>query len=389
MHRRRIILFLLVTAVMFPVFAAQADGDPVRAAMTISADRFSGPAEITVKVSVTNHGRLPLPEPVTLYDPDGIQVEDFGRPILGPGETVTWTGTWTVTQRQIDAGAVIWYVRYAFYPENGEVQAKVVGLQRSIGMAETVASSTPSPDPAAEYEAMRAAYGELPGCVITTAEEFERILPLYEGLAREAANNPQLSPWVCDVTDLVGGERPVSFTISAGSAEGVELLHPVVFMGGLVGWVEEVREHDATVRTILAPGSEIPAGARVNRDAVETTVRTETDGDGAAVLVTDILPEDCEIRTGWVFGTSGDFPVLGIPIGTVTGSERDPQGNGLRFILKPVAYLRRLSYVIVLRYHPGDSPTPSPSPAPTPSMRDGTDDRTTYIFIIPTPEPGE
>ncbi len=390
MKRLWTLLFALA-ALLAPVLCAQAEGDPVTAYMSISENRFDGPAEITVTVSVTNNGQAALPQPVSILDPDGEAVEGLGEPILGPGESVIWVGTWTVTRAQIDKGRILWFVRYAYTLEDGGIRFKTLGLARHIygGAAESAPTPAPAPSPEpaaeyeAEYEAMKAAYGDLPGCVITTTEEFERILPIYEILARETAINPNLRPWVCEVTELIGGDRPASFTINAGSAEGVEPLHPVTFMGGLVGWVEEVREHESTVRTILYPGSEIPS--LVNRGP-ETTVRTETGGDGAAVLVTGILPEDCGVEAGQRLMTWGGPFVDGIPIGTVTGSERDPQGAGLHFTLEPEADLSHLAYVIVLRHHPGENRTPTPAPTAT-APEDG-EGWATYTLITPAPEAG-
>ena len=505
--KRTRIFCLIVIAAALACLAALADGGPLSAYLTISANRFDGPAEITVTVSVTNNGSQTLPLPVIL-DPDREPVADFGDPILGPGMTHVWIGTWTVTQEQIEAGEIIWYVRYVYTPDGGETQTVTLGLKRhiygaagsaptpaptstpavwrdpllvlsnegggewrlslpwepeiltaelvhepveggpvpgeecyelivtpqepgfetlilalwqdgrvvrwldleimvdddlvaSIGLMElhpgadwpygepekgAAGSVTPSPELVAAYEAAKAAFGELPGCVITTVEEYERILPIYEVLAQETAANAHLNPRICEVTGLDDDERPSSFTINAGSAEGVEPLQPVTFMGGLVGWVEEVREHESTVRTILAPGSEIPAVVYGGTHP-ETTVRTETGGDGAALLVTGVLPEDCGVEAGQRLVTFNGPSVNGIPIGTVTGSERDPQGGGLRFTLELEADLSHLMYVIVLRYHPWENP--SPTPAPTVNASDGADGWATFIVITPTPEAGE
>ena len=127
------VLALMALALCAPVLAAAADDDvPVSVAMDLSNNRFTGPEEITVTVKVTNITEDSMPGPVTLYYPDGSMVQDFGSPILAAGQTQTWTGTWTVTESQLELGRLTFALRWYVYDENGELKPDGKYYSKSI-----------------------------------------------------------------------------------------------------------------------------------------------------------------------------------------------------------------------------------------------------------------
>ena len=83
--------------------------------MELSPTKLSGPQTITVAITVTNVGDGDLPGPVTLYYPDGNKISDFGSPTLTVGASRKWKGEWKVTQEQLEAGKVVFSVKYSAY----------------------------------------------------------------------------------------------------------------------------------------------------------------------------------------------------------------------------------------------------------------------------------
>lgn len=78
----------------------------------LAETELSNPKEVEVTLTVRNLADEDRPGPLTLYYPDGTQITDFGAPILKANEQLEWTGTWFVTQEQINAGKVQFGVRY-------------------------------------------------------------------------------------------------------------------------------------------------------------------------------------------------------------------------------------------------------------------------------------
>ena len=125
MIRKRLLLALVLgfALVLLCASAAFAD-DPMKVSMELSTNKFSAPKSIKVSITVTNVGDVDMPGPVKLYYPSGKQVEEFGSPTLAVGASKNWSGDWTVTQKELEAGKITFKIRYAVYSdevdENGE-----------------------------------------------------------------------------------------------------------------------------------------------------------------------------------------------------------------------------------------------------------------------------
>lgn len=124
--KQRILIFLTLAALLvMGVFSvAMAAEDPIALNMDLSATRFSGPAEVTVTIRVTNTSDADMPGPLALYYPDGTYIEEFGMPVLAAGQSKTWTGTWMVTEKQIQEGRVVFAVRYTILGADGQKTVK-------------------------------------------------------------------------------------------------------------------------------------------------------------------------------------------------------------------------------------------------------------------------
>lgn len=134
MKRKHLVPALVLALLLALVCAvsAQAAEDPLKVSMALSNNTFSGPAEITVSISVTNVGESDMPGPVTLYYPSGKQVEEFGSPVLTVGTPKSWTGTWKVTQQELEAGRITFKLKYSLYNDAGELVNKTKNFSKKI-----------------------------------------------------------------------------------------------------------------------------------------------------------------------------------------------------------------------------------------------------------------
>ncbi|MGN1020300.1 MAG: hypothetical protein ACI4O7_07980, partial [Aristaeellaceae bacterium] len=84
MMKKRLILCLaaVLALTLGVIVSAQATEDNLKVSMELSETTFTGPKEVTVTIQVTNSGETDMPGPVTLYYPNGKQVEEFGSPTL-------------------------------------------------------------------------------------------------------------------------------------------------------------------------------------------------------------------------------------------------------------------------------------------------------------------
>ena len=118
MIRKRLLLALVlgIALVLLCASAALAD-DPMKVSMELSTNKFNAPKSIKVSITVTNVGDVDMPGPVTLYYPSGKKVEEFGSPTLAVGASKNWSGDWTVTQKELEAGKITFKIKYAVYSD--------------------------------------------------------------------------------------------------------------------------------------------------------------------------------------------------------------------------------------------------------------------------------
>ena len=118
MIRKRLLLALVlgIALVLLCISAALAD-DPMKVSMELSTNKFTEPKTIKVSITVTNVGDVDMPGPVKLYYPSGKQVQEFGSPTLAVGASKNWSGDWTVTQNELEAGKITFKIRYSVYSD--------------------------------------------------------------------------------------------------------------------------------------------------------------------------------------------------------------------------------------------------------------------------------
>jgi rod shape-determining protein MreC len=140
--------------------------------------------------------------------------------------------------------------------------------------------------------------------------------------------------------------------IDRGHDEGVLIGQAVIDGRGVVGQVEDVHAHLATVRLISDPDHALPV--QVNR----TGLRTVAYGSGqTSHLLMPNLPLQADITPGDMVVTSGlgdRFPP-GFPVGEVQRVERDRGGTFAVAFVRPFAALDRGREVLLIE-GPVDSP---------------------------------
>ena len=87
---------------------------------------------IQVYFSAANTSGKDFTSPVTLMDPKGKQVKGFGAPVLKSGTYAYWFGSWTVTEKDLEAEKIIFTVKYSVEDENGGIVNKKVNVSRGI-----------------------------------------------------------------------------------------------------------------------------------------------------------------------------------------------------------------------------------------------------------------
>lgn len=141
MKKRLILCLVAILMLTMSVFAvAGAAEDNLKIAMELSSTTFTEPKDITVTIQVTNSGETDMPGPVTLYYPNGKQVEEFGTPTLTVGTSKTWNGTWSVTKKQLEAGKITFKLKYSLHNDAGEMVNKTKNFSYPITYTGAVAA---------------------------------------------------------------------------------------------------------------------------------------------------------------------------------------------------------------------------------------------------------
>ncbi|NLI20877.1 MAG: hypothetical protein GX418_04935 [Clostridiales bacterium] len=139
MKRKLLVATLLLLFTLLVGGAALAATDPIVCSMEVSPDTLSEPGDVTVTITVSNSGDTDMKDPLTLYSPTSEIVKDFGDQgsvTLKAGEVKTWTGTWSVNQRTLDNGQIVYFVKYFLYKDNGEKEAQSQPIRGKINATE-------------------------------------------------------------------------------------------------------------------------------------------------------------------------------------------------------------------------------------------------------------
>lgn len=134
-------------------------------------------------------------------------------------------------------------------------------------------------------------------------------------------------------------------TINRGSADGIRKGMAAISGSGLVGRVEFVSAHFASILSILSTKQQV--SARLKDGTFKSTV---WDNERPDIFLMKDMPQEVKVKKGdSVYTTSfgSNFPA-DVLIGTVTKVELNKKNGKLQLSLKPATNFRALDYVYVV-----------------------------------------
>lgn len=111
------LLALLLIFALSGAVVAEENFTPVRISTQAEPQTITSPQTVAVTIKVVNSGEGDIQTPITIMDPDGNQVTQWGS--LGVGQSQSWKGSWNVTQAELDAGRLRFSVQYTSYDDDG------------------------------------------------------------------------------------------------------------------------------------------------------------------------------------------------------------------------------------------------------------------------------
>ena len=124
MKQRILVCLTLALLLMLGLCGTALAANVPEVSVVLSENRFSGPQEVTVTITVANTGDTDMPGPVALYNPDGKKIDEFGTPILAAGTSKVWKGTWMVTEKQLADGRLSFGLGYTVADDSGVIYQK-------------------------------------------------------------------------------------------------------------------------------------------------------------------------------------------------------------------------------------------------------------------------
>ncbi|HPF87952.1 MAG TPA: hypothetical protein PK537_07845 [Candidatus Limiplasma sp.] len=142
MKHKLLVLALLIIALLAFCTLSSAATDPIVCTMEVSPSALSEPGDVTVTITVSNSGDTDMTDPLTLFDPTSQVVTDFGDSgsvTLKAGEVQTWTGTWSVNQRTLENGQIVFFVKYKLENDDGTTTSKSQPIRGTIEQSDYTA----------------------------------------------------------------------------------------------------------------------------------------------------------------------------------------------------------------------------------------------------------
>lgn len=174
-------------------------------------------------------------------------------------------------------------------------------------------------------------------------EEYKQEALRLQGLL-EIKSSYQLKSQAARVIGSSQDSWSRTITIDKGSAEGLALSMPVMNSYGLIGQIEKIAAHSATVRLISDENSGVSAMVQSSR--AEGIVRGSADGS----LRLDYVLVDAQVKKGDVIVTSGMGGVYpkGLPIGEVVSVQKDAASLHYSIRVKPPKAAMSYEEVLVI-----------------------------------------
>lgn len=163
---------------------------------------------------------------------------------------------------------------------------------------------------------------------------------------KEQNSDFSFQPATVTARDAAGGEA--SFSIDAGTKDGIALHDPVITEDGLVGYISEVGTTISTVVTVIDPNLHV--GALVSRTREAGVVKGETALMAQGVCSLSYLTSSSAVTIGDYVITSGAgglFP-KGLIIGTVSEVKKEQSNVSLYAVVEPTVDVQEITQVMVI-----------------------------------------
>ena len=189
--------FRLAAAAVMLVFLlavsafAMAEADPIRVSSLSEPQSVISEQDVSITIKIYNSSQTDMTEEIALYDPTGgVPVSTYNG--LQGEQSVTYTGTWHVTQDQIKEGKIKYYIQYSFDSGNGldkVVRAVPVTIQTEAAAPQLTATYTLSPTSARKGQKVAVEY-----TLSNTGNiELRNIAISNEGVSSKKLTAPSLS----------------------------------------------------------------------------------------------------------------------------------------------------------------------------------------------------
>ncbi len=184
-------------------------------------------------------------------------------------------------------------------------------------------------------------------------DEYKRENEFYKQFLEMKEQNSDYTFQPATVTARDGADVCASFTIDAGSRDGVALHDPVITKDGLVGYISQLGSTMSTVITVIDPSLHV--GALVSRTKEAGVVKGSTELLSLGYCSLSYLSGNSAVTNGDYVVTSGAGGVFpkGLIIGTVEEVKKEQANVSLYAVVKPVVDVKEITQVMVITQFEG------------------------------------
>ena len=138
---------------------ALADGDPIRVSSLSEPQSVISEQDVSITIKIYNSSQEDMTEEITLFDPTAHSVIKYDG--LKGEQSVTYNGTWHVTEDQIKEGKIKYYIRYYVQTADGPQETRrtiPVTIQTEAAAPQMTATYTVTPSSARKGQKVNVEY---------------------------------------------------------------------------------------------------------------------------------------------------------------------------------------------------------------------------------------
>lgn len=278
---------------------AAADADPIRVSSLSEPQSVISEQDVSITIKIYNSSQTDMQEEITLFNPEGISVEKYSG--LKGEQSVTYTGTWHVTQEQIEKGKISYYIQYTIDTGSGPQQATrtvPVTIQTEEAAPQLTATYSISPASARKGQEVTITYT----LSNTGNVELRNIAVKNSGVSKEELTQTSLS---------VGEKVTLTDKFTMG---GSELVSKPSITYQAADSKKTLTVSDMARKTIAVAedGLEVSLSAKNAQDVfpgekIELTVELKNTGKQSYTGLTAVLGDGTEAFAGVELGAGASF----------------------------------------------------------------------------------